>query len=250
MAEKSESKGRKVLRHFERWVALVGGVLSILGISAMTVFGGDSDNGGSADGPTQSETTTAEAQTESDPPTDPSTTDEPESSGPLSLPDVTYLVDLTANDSHLDVGTGTVSVQTDEYDQSLWYRCDLYCNDSAPASVEYVIDGAYDRFVFMAAVNADAEEGDQEGFFQVYLDDSPLFEDPVKVTRGEPEVIDIPVEGVTWLRIEAYREGTVDDAMQAGANFVNGVSNKLPDLAWARPVLCRTHEACDEWAEY
>ncbi|MFC3492715.1 NPCBM/NEW2 domain-containing protein [Glycomyces rhizosphaerae] len=247
MAKHAKPKGRTVWVRLERGPVIVAGVCVILGVSLTAVFGGGPGDAESAEEPTQSQTSSSEEPTASELPSE---TPAAETTGPPSLPDVAYLVDLAANDPHLDVGTGIVSVLNDEYDKSLWYRCELYCNDSAPASVEYKIGGAYDRFVVMAAVNADAEEGDQEGFFQVYLDDSPLFEDHVKVTRGEPEVIDVPVEGVTWLRIEAYREGTVDNPAQAGANFVGGVSNKFPDLAWARPVLCRTHAACDEWATY
>lgn len=151
----------------------------------------------------------------------------------------TLLTSLAAINTDLDVKLDrVVSLNGTPYMHSIVYRCSDFCNEPS-ASVEYDLGRKYSQFTAVIGVSDDTQETDQTGTFEVFLDDGLV--GTWTASFGSPQQISADVSGGLRLRLEWARSGTVAggpaDAIQAGANAAVGVSNGLPDLAWAQPTL-------------
>jgi NPCBM/NEW2 domain-containing protein len=164
----------------------------------------------------------------------PSTTSTKPAVSPPSRPPVTYLADMTPITDSSDVDPGSVTIDGVDYDRSLRFTCEAFCNDGSTSLEVYYLGGKYKSFDVVVGVNDRAEEV-QDGVFQVVLDKHA--EDLIRVPQNSRRKIKIDVTGVHRLGLRAFRPGTVDNPAMAGANAAGGVSNRLPDLAWGNPKV-------------
>ncbi|MFI2663581.1 NPCBM/NEW2 domain-containing protein [Micromonospora carbonacea] len=156
---------------------------------------------------------------------------------PPAEPTVTtvYATDLDLLNRASDIDVGSAEIQGAHYGHSVVYRCSVFCN-SPRGTVEFNLGGRYRTFEATVGVLDDAQDADQVGYFEVFVDGSPVKK--VSATLGKPRSmrIDLPPDAVR-LKLLAYRTDTVDNPLQAGANVAGGRSNGLPELAWGDPRL-------------
>lgn len=133
-----------------------------------------------------------------------------------------------------DLHIGGAELDGKHYGHSIVHRCSMFCGDPR-SGIEYNLRRDFHVFESMVGVLDDAEDADQTGYFQVFLDDSA--QDQVKATHGAPVKIRYEVTGVLRLRLVAYRPDAVASPMLAGAMLVGGRAAKLPALAWGNPTL-------------
>jgi hypothetical protein len=145
----------------------------------------------------------------------------------------TYLTDVDFIDESLDLSSGSVRINGTTYRKSLIYDCSSSACLDPKASVEYNLAGRYKHLYVVAGVLENASESRQVGHFQIYVDDRIRAD--VDVTLRQPRELPVDVTNAARLRLVAYREGTVTDPGKANQNQTNGVSNKLPSLAWGDP---------------
>lgn len=117
---------------------------------------------------------------------------------------------------------------------SIVYRPSLFANEPR-GIVEYNLGRRYTGFEAVAGVLDDAADAGQTGYFQVILDGVP--QDQVEVRMGRPAWMRCDVVNVLRLKLVAYRPGTTASPLLAGVLAAGGQSNKLPELAWGKPVL-------------
>ncbi|WP_433687989.1 NPCBM/NEW2 domain-containing protein [Micromonospora carbonacea] len=146
-----------------------------------------------------------------------------------------YATDLDLLNQASDIDVGSAEIRGEHYGHSVVYRCSLYC-DSPRGVVEFNLGGRYKTFEVTVGVLDDAQDADQVGYFEVFVDGSPVKK--VSATLGKPTSmkIDLTPEAVR-LKLLAYRTDTVDSPLKAGANVAGGRSNGLPELAWGDPRL-------------
>lgn len=142
------------------------------------------------------------------------------------------LSSLTPVASKGDVTTGTtVMINRRAYDGSILYACSLCDGDRG--EVEYTIPGGVRSFHATVGVTDDAEEGDQVGTFQVWVDRRLVR--TYRSTLGKPATVSVPLPSGIRLRLVAFRPGTEGDPLKQGVNAAGGVSNGPPSLAWGAP---------------
>jgi hypothetical protein len=117
---------------------------------------------------------------------------------------------------------------------SIVYRPTLFANEPRGV-IEYNLGRRYQRFEVVAGVLDDADEADQLGYFQVFLDGVP--QGQVETRMGRPAWIQYDVTNVLRLKLVAWRPGTTAHPALAGAFMATGRSNQLPSLAWGDPTL-------------
>jgi len=117
---------------------------------------------------------------------------------------------------------------------SIVYRPQLFASDPRGV-VEYNLGRRFRRFEAVAGVLDDADEADQVGYFQVFLDNVP--QGQVEARMGKPEWIQHDVINVLRLKLVAWRHGMTVHPALAGASMAAGRSNHLPSLAWGDPTL-------------
>ncbi|TDC66919.1 hypothetical protein E1258_01395 [Micromonospora sp. KC207] len=170
--------------------------------------------------------------------TPPTTSPEPEATpGQAATPTAgtVYATDLDLLNQASDIDVGSAEIRGEHYGHSVVYRCSVFC-DSPRGVVEFNLGGRYKTFAVTVGVLDDAQDADQVGYFEVFVDGSPVKK--VSATLGKPKSmkIDLPPDAVR-LKLLAYRTDTVDNPLQAGANVAGGRSNGLPELAWGDPRL-------------
>lgn len=142
------------------------------------------------------------------------------------------LSSLTPVASKGDVTTGTtVTLNRKAYDGSILYAC-TFC-DGDRGEVEFTIPGGVRSFHATVGVTDAAEEGDQVGTFQVWVDGRLV--STYRSTLGNPEKVSVPLPSGIRLRLVAFRPGTEGDPLRQGVNSAGGVSNGPPSLAWGAP---------------
>jgi hypothetical protein len=146
-----------------------------------------------------------------------------------------YLADVDSVDFTNDLSSGSVTINGTTYHKSLIYDCSHSACAEGKASVEYDLAKRYKNLDVVAGVLEDAAESRQVGHFEVYVDGNRRVQ--VDVTLRQPEPLHLDVTNVGRLRLVAYREGTVTDPVKVTQNQTNGVSNKLPSLAWGDPKV-------------
>lgn len=146
-----------------------------------------------------------------------------------------YATDLDLLNQASDIDVGSAEILGEHYGHSIVYRCSLYC-DSPQGVVEFNLGGRYKTLEVTVGVLDDAQDADQVGYFEVFVDGSPVKK--VSATLGKPKSmkIGLPPDAVR-LKLLAYRTDTVDNPLKAGANVAGGRSNGLPELAWGDPRL-------------
>lgn len=173
-------------------------------------------------------------------PTEVASTGSPADSAPSAPPGPTSgllltQVDPAALSSDINVDE-PVTLAKEVYLHGLLYTCDLVCVDTQ-GTVEYAIPAGYQTFTSVVGVTDDAQEGDQVGTFEVYVDGEQI--ETVTARLGRPSIVEVPVGAGSRLTLVAGRPGTVGgslaDSALGGANAAAGVSNGLPDLAWGDP---------------
>ncbi|MFC8845807.1 NPCBM/NEW2 domain-containing protein [Micromonospora sp. NPDC057141] len=168
-------------------------------------------------------------------PTSPEPEATPEQSASPPTAETVYATDLDLLNQASDIDVGSAEIRGEHYGHSVVYRCSLYC-DSPRGVVEFNLGGRYKTFEVTVGVLDDAQDADQVGYFEVFVDGSPVKK--VSATLGKPTSmkIDLPPDAVR-LKLLAYRTDTVDSPLKAGANVAGGRSNGLPELAWGDPRL-------------
>jgi len=146
-----------------------------------------------------------------------------------------YAADLDLLNQASDVDVGPAEIKGEHYGHSIVFRCSLYC-DSPEGVVEFNLGGRYETFEATVGVLDDAEDAEQVGHFEVFVDGSSA--KSLTATLGKPRSIkiDLPADAMR-LKLLAYRPDTVKSPLMAGANAAGGRSNGLPELAWGNPRL-------------
>jgi hypothetical protein len=159
-----------------------------------------------------------------------------QTSAPAERPTVQYLTALEPIAASSDINPDeTVPVDGTTYPHSVQYSCFAFCNDPV-GTVEYNLGKRYDRLTATVGGDDQADASSGAGYFAIYLDGSLAKQ--VELHAGDAPVnIDLPVDGVLRLRLEAGSSTTPDSPIQAGANAAGGVSHSLPDLVWGTPKL-------------
>jgi hypothetical protein len=117
---------------------------------------------------------------------------------------------------------------------SIVYRPQLFANDPRGV-VEFNLSRRYRRFESVAGVLDDADEADQVGQFQVFLDNVP--QGQLEARIGKPAWIQCDVINVLRMKLVAWRPGMTLHPLAAGAAMAVGRSNQLPSLGWGDPTL-------------
>jgi hypothetical protein len=117
---------------------------------------------------------------------------------------------------------------------SIVYRPQLFANDPQGV-VEYNLGRRYRRFESVAGVLDDADEADQVGCFQVFLDNVP--QGQFETRLGKPAWIQCDLTNVLRMKLVAWRPGTTRHPVAAGMAMAAGLSNRLPSLGWGDPAL-------------
>jgi hypothetical protein len=133
-----------------------------------------------------------------------------------------------------DLRFGGADLDGTHYGNSIVHRCSTFCSD-ARSAVEFDLGRRYRAFHSVVGVLDDAEEGEQIGQFQVFLDGRA--QPPARATLGAPVTIRLDVTGVLRLRLVAYRPDTVASPLMVGAMLAGGHSGRTPALAWGDPTL-------------
>jgi hypothetical protein len=146
-----------------------------------------------------------------------------------------YATDLKLLNESLDIDAGAAELAGDHYGHSILYRCSSFCNEPR-GEVEVNLGGRFSSFEVTAGVLSDADDGAQQGHFEVFVDGESVREETA--TLREPAHIKVRLpKGAMRLKLLAYRDDTTENPLQAGANIAGGVSNNLPELAWGNPKL-------------
>jgi hypothetical protein len=107
----------------------------------------------------------------------------------------------------LDVSADTSAVlHRKPYPHSLVYSCSVFCHERT-GIVEYAIPAGYTTFTAVVGVADDAQEADQIGTFEVYLNGSRAAS--VSTRLGTPETVRVRLGNASRLKLVASRPGTV-----------------------------------------
>lgn len=117
---------------------------------------------------------------------------------------------------------------------SIVYRPQLFASDPQGV-VEYNLSRRYRRFESVAGVLDDADEADQVGYFQVFLDNVP--QGQFEARMGKPAWIQCDLTNVLRMKLVTWRPGMTVHPLAAGAAMAVGKSNRLPSLGWGDPAL-------------
>jgi hypothetical protein len=117
---------------------------------------------------------------------------------------------------------------------SIVYRPQLFASEPRGV-IEYNLGRRFRRFESVAGVLDDADEADQVGCFQVFLDNMP--QGQFEARMGKPAWIQCDVLNVLRLKLVAWRPGPTLHPALAGAAMAVGRSANLPSLAWGAPTL-------------
>jgi SEFIR domain len=117
---------------------------------------------------------------------------------------------------------------------SIVYRPSLFASQPR-GIVEYNLGRRFRRFESVAGVLDDADEADQTGCFEVFLDG--VSQGLVEARIGKPAWIQHDVINVLRLKLVAWRPGMTVHPALAGAAMAVGRSNQLPSLGWGDPTL-------------
>lgn len=155
----------------------------------------------------------------------------------ISMPKPTepvLLTSLPAIQRSADVGFGAAHLNGRFYGDSIIYRCDLFAN-ATRGSVSFNLGRNYRQLHVTAGVLDDATDATQVGVFQVVVDDTVKAE--ASSRHGQPRTLRVDVTDALRLRLVAYRPGTTESPLMAGARLAGGLSNHLPELGWGNPIL-------------
>lgn len=133
-----------------------------------------------------------------------------------------------------DLSIGGADLDGSHYGNSIVHRCSMFCSATRSA-IEFNLSRRYRTFEVVVGVLDDAEEADQVGYFQVFIDGKG--QPQTRAVHGAPVSINLDVTGVLRLRLVAYRPDTVASPLMVGALMTGGRSAHLPALAWGDPSL-------------
>jgi hypothetical protein len=133
-----------------------------------------------------------------------------------------------------DLRLGGADLDGVHYGNSVLHRCSVFCNDPNSA-IEYNLSRGYRAFEAVVGVLDDAEDPNQIGYFQVFLDN--VAQPQEKAVLGAAVRIRYDVSGVLRMRPVANRPDTVGSPPMAGRSAPWGKSSRLPALAWGNPML-------------
>lgn len=133
-----------------------------------------------------------------------------------------------------DIGFTGAEIDGMHRGSSIVYRPQLFANDPRGV-VEYNLSRRYRRFESVAGVLDDADEAEQVGYFQVFLDNVP--QGQFEARLGKPAWIQCDLTNALRMKLVAWRPGMTLHPLAAGAAMAVGKSNQLPSLGWGDPAL-------------
>jgi hypothetical protein len=159
----------------------------------------------------------------------------PQHGTPLPKPaDSVLLTSLPVAQRSTDVRLGAADLNGRHYGDSVVYRCDLFAGDPR-GLISFNLGMRFRRLETTVGVLDDATDSDQTGVFRVILDGTIKAE--VTAKQGQPRVLGVDLTDGLRLQLLAYRPGTTESPLLAGARIAGGLSNHLPELAWGNPTL-------------
>jgi hypothetical protein len=229
-------------------VVTIGLIASILGIVAWLTgktslpewLGQPADDSSYGSRPTTAATPTTEPEPDT-PPASPSPllarspSSAPSSPKPPPPPRQVLLASLEPVNTGSDVELGPAELGKRQHTRSVVHHCSGFCHESEGV-IEYNLGGKYSWFQATVGVDNNAQDGQQVGTFEVWVDGERVGE-PVTTRLGQPKQIRVSVADGFRLRLVSKRPDTESNPIQAGANAAAGVSNGLPHLAWGDPKL-------------
>lgn len=119
---------------------------------------------------------------------------------------------------------------SEHLENSLYYRCELYCNGSSAATYTAVLGRKYRTLAAVAGVVDTAARGTSTKF-EIDVDGT-LY--PFKPSVGKPEKANVNVEGALQVTIRIYAPATLKSPLEAGG--AGDKSNTLPNAALGSPL--------------
>lgn len=227
------------------WKAVLGGALTIV-IGLVLVWAGVEDYRfpWAKPGPTSPATTKPTGG--SSPPARPTvkpTTNSPRPTPPpptrpkvppALLSDLPQVDNSDGSNSSIDLRFEGLTVNGNDYANSLTYRCSLFCNGTSPQTWEVSLGKKYSLFTARAAV-ADTAGGEKTTTkFEVDVD-GEAHSYTARVGRSVP--IKLDVRGALRLRIRIFAPTDLKSPIQAGADAAAGKGSQMPNAGLTTPQL-------------
>ncbi|WP_328997930.1 NPCBM/NEW2 domain-containing protein [Kribbella sp. NBC_00709] len=153
---------------------------------------------------------------------------------PALLSDLPQVDNSDGVNSSIDLRFEGLTVNGDDFANSLTYRCSLYCNGSSPQTWEVSLGKKYRQFTALAAV-ADTAGGEKTTTkFEVDVDGEAH---SYTARVGKPAPIKLDVRGALRLRIRIFAPADLRSPIRAGADSTQGKGSQMPNAGLTTPQL-------------